>query len=92
MYNNKRLVDILGIVLRMTVAKMLEFRREFMCTKCKHIMKVNCDYDQRYLIVPPRKCLNPESCKSTTIIAVKQPSAENCKDYQEIKIQVVMQK
>lgn len=61
-----------------------------MCAKCKYPITLNCDYDQRCIIIPPRKCLNPESCKSTTIIAINETSAENCKDYQEIKVQVYM--
>lgn len=68
---------------------MLEFRRKYICAKCKYAMSVDSDYDQRYIIVPPKKCSNPEGCYGVNLLKSEEPSMlGNCKDYQEIKIQV----
>lgn len=75
----------------MTQSKLLEFRRPYKCSKCQHIQLVNGKYEQRYIIKPPQRCKNPNiQCRSTTFSAINQVTRENCKDYQEMKIQVCM--
>lgn len=57
-----------------------------MCGKCKNVMTIEADFDQRFAIISPKKCKN-EECEGTTIV----PHADGMifvKDYQEIKIQV----
>lgn len=36
----KSLLRVCGTVTRITVPKMLEYRREYLCTKCKQIFEV----------------------------------------------------
>lgn len=59
-----------------------------MCTKCKYIQMVEADYDQKYVIIVPKKCPNPEKCSGTNLVSISDLDVENCTDYQEIKIQV----
>lgn len=76
-------------MVRITLPKMLEFHRQYICAKCKYKINVNADLEQKYIIVPPKNCTNPESCKSTTLVLNdKLDVASSCKDYQEVKIQV----
>lgn len=69
---------------------MLEFQRQYICTKCKYKIITKADLEQRYIITPPTSCTNPEACKSTTFITAdtEVDTVGSCKDYQEIKIQV----
>lgn len=68
---------------------MLEFQREYICAKCKYKINVIADLEQKYVITPPKHCTNPQLCKSTTLILNdKLDIGSNCKDYQEVKIQV----
>lgn len=68
---------------------MLEFQRQYTCCKCKFKIIVQADLEQRYIIVPPTICTNPEKCTGTTFITDENlDCTDNCKDYQEIKIQV----
>lgn len=70
---------------------MLEFEREYICTKCKYRLTVEADLEQRYIIVPPKLCSNPESCKGTTFaLNDKLDVARSCRDYQEVKVQVCL--
>ncbi|XP_025830716.1 DNA helicase MCM9-like [Agrilus planipennis] len=80
-------LQITGSVVRTTLVKMLEFRRDYKCSKCKYQMTVNAVYEQKYIIFPPKKCLNPEGCGNLNIIPLNCLDASNCKDFQEIKIQ-----
>ncbi|XP_049790977.1 DNA helicase MCM9-like isoform X3 [Schistocerca nitens] len=76
-----------GTVIRITTPKMLEFRRSYICAKCKHIFTAEADYELYYVIPNQYKCRNPEGCKGTNISPVKVIDHDNYKDYQEIKIQ-----
>ncbi|KAF2902861.1 hypothetical protein ILUMI_03319 [Ignelater luminosus] len=77
----------LGTVVRVTASKMLEYQRPYMCTKCKYTEIVEAVYDQKYIIIAPKKCPNPEKCSGTNLVSISDLDVENCKDYQEIKIQ-----
>ena len=35
-----RLLCVVGTVVRISASKMLEYKKEFMCTKCKHVFTV----------------------------------------------------
>lgn len=72
---------------------MLEFRRAYLCTKCKHVNIINAEYEQFYIFATPTRCKNPEDeCRSTNFAAVTTVEHKNYKDYQEIKIQEQMAK
>ncbi|KAK5649225.1 hypothetical protein RI129_000254 [Pyrocoelia pectoralis] len=80
-------LQITGTVIKTRDPKMLEYRRSYKCTKCKYIETVTASYDQRFVILPPKRCTNPDPCGGRNLISVGGLIAENCKDYQEIKIQ-----
>lgn len=81
---------VLGTVVRVTQSKMLEYQRKYVCMKCKYENDIEADFEHRYILKAPTKCGNTESrCKCTTFSQVHMVSREYCKDYQEIKIQVL---
>jgi len=85
--DSNRLVAVRGTVIRASAIKMLEWRREIECTRCKHRWVVQADIEQHYRFDEIAQCpsdLDPR-CKSRTFELVSG-SAE-CRDYQELKIQ-----
>ncbi|XP_056437679.1 DNA helicase MCM9 [Gadus chalcogrammus] len=86
-------LSVNGTVIRTSITKVLEYERDYMCTKCRQVFTVNADFDQFYTFVPPTACPNLEGCKSfkfTCLSKGSEPSA--CKDFQEIKIQEQVQR
>ncbi|XP_034756409.1 DNA helicase MCM9 isoform X2 [Etheostoma cragini] len=86
-------LSVTGTVIRTSVAKVLEYEREYMCTKCRHIFTVEADFDQFYTFVPPVACPNPDACNSykfSCLSGGSEPAA--CRDFQEIKIQEQVQR
>ncbi|XP_063846582.1 DNA helicase MCM9-like [Scylla paramamosain] len=88
-----RLLCVVGTVVRRTSAKMLEYQKEFMCAKCKHVFTVVADHDQYYQLNKPGRCPNPTECYSTYFTMLTAASRPiHTKDYQELKIQEQVQK
>nr|XP_045624120.1 DNA helicase MCM9-like [Procambarus clarkii] len=88
-----RLLCVSGTVVRTTAAKMLEYQKEFICAKCKHVFNVKADHDQYYHMNKPSQCPNPEACYSNNFNPLGESSHPmHTKDYQEIKIQEQVQK
>ncbi|XP_028170635.1 DNA helicase MCM9-like isoform X2 [Ostrinia furnacalis] len=89
-------LKVTGTVVRVTQAKMLEYQRKYVCMKCKYENEVEADFENRYILKAPAKCGNEDTrCKSSTFSQVTQVhlvSREHCKDYQEIKIQELVNK
>uniref|UniRef100_A0A3B5L7I4 DNA helicase n=1 Tax=Xiphophorus couchianus TaxID=32473 RepID=A0A3B5L7I4_9TELE len=86
-------LSVTGTVIRTSVAKVLEYERNYMCTKCRHVFKVQADFDQFYTFVQPVGCPNPAACNSfkfSCLSGGSEPAA--CRDYQEIKIQEQVQR
>uniref|UniRef100_A0A672ZCG6 DNA helicase MCM9 n=1 Tax=Sphaeramia orbicularis TaxID=375764 RepID=A0A672ZCG6_9TELE len=86
-------LSITGTVIRTSVAKVLEFSRDYMCAKCRHVFTVQADFDQFYTFVSPVVCPNPDgcsSCKFSCLSGDAEPAA--CRDYQEVKIQEQVQR
>nr|XP_020467138.1 DNA helicase MCM9 [Monopterus albus] len=86
-------LSVTGIVIRSGVAKVLEYERDYMCAKCRHVFTVQADFDQFYTFVPPTTCPNPDGCNSykfSCLSGGSEPAV--CRDYQEIKIQEQVQK
>ncbi|XP_041662029.1 DNA helicase MCM9 [Cheilinus undulatus] len=86
-------LSVTGTVIRTSVAKVLEYERDYMCNKCRHVFTVQADFDQFYTFVPPVSCPNPDICNSfkfTCLTDGSEPGA--CRDYQEIKIQEQVQR
>lgn len=75
---------ITGTVVRRTVSKMLEYGKEYICSKCKYSFTVMADYELHYVLNAPSTCKNPEGCEGTNFAAM---DSYLYKDYQEIKLQ-----
>ncbi|XP_024865475.1 DNA helicase MCM9 isoform X2 [Kryptolebias marmoratus] len=86
-------LSVTGTVIRTSVTKVLEYERDYMCTKCKHVFKLQADFDQFYTFVPPVGCPNPVGCNSYKFSCLSGGSEPaSCRDYQEIKIQEQVQR
>ncbi|XP_068564709.1 DNA helicase MCM9 isoform X4 [Cebidichthys violaceus] len=86
-------LSVTGTVIRTSVAKVLEYERDYMCAKCRHVFTVQADFDQFYIFVPPVACPNPDGCNSfkfSCLSGGSEPAA--CRDFQEIKIQEQVQR
>ncbi|XP_062292950.1 DNA helicase MCM9 [Scomber scombrus] len=80
-------------VIRTSVAKVLEYKRDYICAKCRHVFDVMADFDQFYTFVPPVACPNPDGCNSYKFSSLSEGSEPAlCRDYQEIKIQEQVQR
>lgn len=83
------LVEVKGNVVRMSQAKLLECRRQYICGRCKQTLMAEAEYSKMYVIEPPRSCRNPEGkCKGTPYQRSAQPDVTHCIDFQEIRLQV----
>ncbi|XP_028295488.1 DNA helicase MCM9 isoform X2 [Gouania willdenowi] len=86
-------LSVTGIVIRTSVAKVLEYERDYMCSKCGQVFTVQADFDQYYTFVPPMFCPISDGCNSCKFSCLSggcQPAS--CRDYQEIKIQEQVQR
>ncbi|XP_014273111.1 uncharacterized protein [Halyomorpha halys] len=63
---------------------MLEYGKDYMCSKCKHIFIAFADYEMNYTMTPPSMCKNPEKCEGTKFLPL---DSNYFRDYQEIKLQ-----
>lgn len=79
-------IFVLGTVIRTTVPKLLEFQRSYTCVKCKERMILKADFEQKYSLFPPNRCINSE-CNGTKFTCESNLDRMNSKDYQEIKLQ-----
>lgn len=75
-----------GTVIKTSQPRVLEYQKEFRCSKCGHEFMVKADYDQFYTIKAPPQCPSSKSCKSTNYQPVEKSPVFR-KDYQEIKLQ-----
>ena len=82
-------LSVTGTVIRTSVVKILEFERDYMCNKCKHVFVVKADFELYYTFCQPSSCPSSESCDSSkfTCLSGLSSSPTRCRDYQEIKIQ-----
>jgi DNA replicative helicase MCM subunit Mcm2 (Cdc46/Mcm family) len=82
-------LSVTGTVIRTSLVKVLEFERDYMCNKCKHVFVVRADFEQYYTFCRPSSCPSLESCDSSkfTCLSGLSSSPARCRDYQEIKIQ-----
>ncbi|XP_027139986.1 DNA helicase MCM9 [Larimichthys crocea] len=86
-------LSVTGTVIRTGVTKVLEYERDYMCTKCRHVFMVQADFEQFYTFAQPVTCPNPTGCNSYKFGCLSggsEPAA--CRDYQEIKIQEQVQR
>ncbi|NXI43120.1 MCM9 helicase, partial [Galbula dea] len=87
-------LSVTGTVVRTSLAKVLEFERSYICSKCKHIFSIKADFQQYYTFCRPSACLGGEGCSSTkfSCLSGTASSPTCCRDYQEIKIQEQVQR
>ncbi|KAM6185840.1 DNA helicase MCM9 isoform 4-T4 [Rhynchocyon petersi] len=87
-------LSVTGTVIRTSLVKVLEFERDYMCNKCKHVFVVKADFEQYYTFCRPSSCPSLESCDSAkfTCLSDLSSSPTRCRDYQEIKIQEQVQR
>ncbi|XP_047588896.1 DNA helicase MCM9 isoform X2 [Lutra lutra] len=87
-------LSVTGTVIRTSLVKILEFERDYMCNKCKHVFVVKADFEQYYTFCQPSSCPSLESCDSSkfTCLSGLSSSPTRCRDYQEIKIQEQVQR
>ncbi|KAL6046116.1 hypothetical protein STEG23_023660 [Scotinomys teguina] len=87
-------LSVTGTVIRTSLAKVLEYERDYMCNKCKYVFVVRADFEQYYTFCRPSSCPSPESCDSSkfTCLSDLSSSPARCRDYQEIKIQEQVQR
>ncbi|KAM3838001.1 DNA helicase MCM9 [Diretmus argenteus] len=81
-------LSVTGTVIRTSVAKVLEYERDYMCAKCRHVFTATADFSQFYTLIPPTSCPSLEACSSsqfTCLSGASEPAA--CRDFQEIRIQ-----
>ncbi|XP_039276128.1 DNA helicase MCM9 [Nilaparvata lugens] len=77
---------VTGTVIRTMIPKVLEYRRNYFCPKCKKSTLIEAEYEMHYVIPQPNGCQVTEGCKGMPSV-VKAVDDNNFKDYQEIKIQ-----
>lgn len=85
-----KLVFFKGTCVRAGMIKMLETTKQFTCDKCNALISVDYDPEQYNLIPRPLKCPGDsrETCSGTRFTEVENPNEfQNCKDYQEIRVQ-----
>uniref|UniRef100_A0A8C0GR58 DNA helicase MCM9 n=1 Tax=Chelonoidis abingdonii TaxID=106734 RepID=A0A8C0GR58_CHEAB len=87
-------LSVTGTVIRTILVKVLEFERDYMCNKCKHVFVVKADFEQYYAFFRPSTCPNEEGCNSSKFTCLSGTSSvpTSCRDYQEIKIQEQVQR
>ncbi|KAM7135659.1 DNA helicase MCM9 isoform 2-T2 [Molossus nigricans] len=87
-------LSVTGTVIRTSLVKILEFERDYMCNKCKHVFLVKADFEQYYTFRRPSSCPSLENCDSSkfTCLSDLSSSPTRCRDYQEIKIQEQVQR
>ncbi|XP_061062864.1 DNA helicase MCM9 isoform X2 [Eubalaena glacialis] len=87
-------LSVTGTVIRTSLVKILEFERDYMCNKCKHVFVVRADFEQYYTFCRPSSCPSLESCDSAKFTCLSDlcSSPTRCRDYQEIKIQEQVQR
>ncbi|XP_053469833.1 DNA helicase MCM9 [Ictalurus furcatus] len=87
-------LSVTGTVIRTSVTKVLEYQRDYMCNKCRHVFSVQADFEQYYSFTPPSRCPSEDECGSFrfTCLAERDAPPSSCRDYQEIKIQEQVQR
>lgn len=79
--------EVKGTVVRLSQVKLLEVKREFICSKCKAALEIEADYSLMYRFDVPKNCTKAE-CKGTLNQKSVEPLPQYCVNFQELKIQV----
>ncbi|XP_061603121.1 DNA helicase MCM9 isoform X2 [Cololabis saira] len=86
-------LSVTGTVIRTSVAKVLESQRDYLCSRCGHVIQLEAEFEQFYTFVAPPSCPNPAGCNSVKFSCLSGGSEPaTCRDLQEIKIQEQVQR
>ena len=61
-----------GTVTRVTSVKLVQWEKEFMCLKCKHLFQVTGDFEKGYAVRKPTRCPGPDGCSSITFSCLSE--------------------
>eukprot|EP00049_Salpingoeca_infusionum_P027022 m.29682 g.29682 ORF g.29682 m.29682 type:complete len:1174 (+) comp9194_c0_seq2:221-3742(+) len=92
-----KLIEFKATVIRTSAVKMLEYAREFVCTKCRHVFTCQARFEEHNTIPRPASCPNQLDvdvfCDSRKFELLNDPqdNPRYCRDYQEIKVQEEVQ-
>lgn len=90
--DNGKFLCIQGTVIKSSQPKILEYQKEYACSKCNFEFLVSADYDQYYSLKLPTSCPSPKRCKNTKFQPVNKGIPQHRKDYQEVKVQEPLNK
>ncbi|KAL6486591.1 hypothetical protein MHYP_G00059830 [Metynnis hypsauchen] len=57
-------LSISKTVICTSMTKVLEYERDYMCNKCRHVFSVQADFEQYYSFSPPTHCPSEDECSS----------------------------
>ncbi|XP_076818808.1 uncharacterized protein LOC143464739 isoform X1 [Clavelina lepadiformis] len=85
-----------GTVIRTSSAKILEFKKEYMCNRCKNVFSLQADFQLHYAVPTPQTCPVTTDCTGKKFVVVAgndgTTGPKKCKDYQEIRVQEQVRK
>ncbi|KAH9495874.1 DNA helicase mcm9 [Bulinus truncatus] len=86
-------LSVTGTVIRTTLIRVLEYERDYLCSKCRAVLVAKADFEQFYSLCKPNLCTN-ESCGGNSFIPLEDAALgpSKCRNYQEIKIQEQVQR
>ncbi|XP_058451292.1 DNA helicase MCM9-like isoform X2 [Malaya genurostris] len=84
-------LQVKGRVFRMSQANFLEFKREYVCNRCRHEFTIEAQYEQSYVFDVPRSCpmALETGCKGFPEQKSAQPHTDYCRHSQEVRIQEI---
>lgn len=84
-----KFLQVKGNIVRMTKTRLLELKREFICSKCKQKVVIMAEYSKMFVIEALKAC-KTDFCKGMLYPVQANPKPEFCIDYQEVRIQEIM--
>ena len=85
-----------GTVIRTSSAKILEYKKEYMCTKCKNVFSLQANFQLHYAVPTPTSCPINMECNGKKFVVMTgndgTTGPKKCKDYQEIRVQEQVRK
>ena len=85
-----------GTVIRTSSAKILEYKKEYMCTNCKNVFSLQADFQLHYAVPTPTSCPVSYECSGKKFVVMTgndgTTGPKKCKDYQEIRVQEQVRK
>ncbi|KFM72687.1 DNA replication licensing factor MCM9, partial [Stegodyphus mimosarum] len=80
-YDIGQFMCINGTVIRASAPKMIEYRKTWRCSKCKHQFVIDACVEKGYICEKPLACPNPEWCNGKNFICMNTDiSTKFCKD------------